>query len=50
MTLGTNTIWTISPDVRSTYMNDGAVLLDIKKGSLLWAESDCRPRVGDHRG
>src|SRR5260370_22371171 len=32
MTLGTNTIWTISPDVRSTYTNDGAVLLDIKKG------------------
>ncbi|PYU69762.1 MAG: hypothetical protein DMG49_12500 [Acidobacteria bacterium] len=32
MTLGNNTIWMISPDVRSTYTEDGAVLLDIKKG------------------
>lgn len=25
-------IWRISPDVRSTYSEDGAVLLDIRKG------------------
>jgi hypothetical protein len=27
-----NTMWSVSPDVRSTYSEDGAVLLDIKKG------------------
>jgi Coenzyme PQQ synthesis protein D (PqqD) len=32
MTPGNNTIWTVSPHVRSTYTDDGAVLLDIKKG------------------
>jgi len=27
-----NAIWLVSPDVRSTYSEDGAVLLDIRKG------------------
>lgn len=27
-----NPIWLVSPDVRSTYSEDGAVLLDIRKG------------------
>src|SRR5260370_40528970 len=27
-----NAMWLVSPDVRSTYSEDGAVLLDIKKG------------------
>jgi hypothetical protein len=28
----TNAMWLVSPDVRSTYSQDGAVLLDIRKG------------------
>ncbi len=27
-----NALWLVSPDVRSTYSQDGAVLLDIRKG------------------
>lgn len=27
-----NDVWLVSPDVRSTYSQDGAVLLDIRKG------------------
>jgi hypothetical protein len=27
-----NAMWLVSPDVRSTYSEDGAVLLDIQKG------------------
>jgi hypothetical protein len=27
-----NAMWLVSPDVRSTYSEDGAVLLDIRKG------------------
>ena len=32
MKTDSNAIWLVSPDVRSTYSEDGAVLLDIGKG------------------
>ena len=32
MKTDSNTVWLVSPDVRSTYSEDGAVLLDIQKG------------------
>lgn len=32
MKTDSNAIWLVSPDVRSTYSEDGAVLLDIRKG------------------
>ena len=32
MKTGANARWLVSPDVRSTYSEDGAVLLDIRRG------------------
>ncbi len=32
MKTDSNAMWLVSPDVRSTYSEDGAVLLDIRKG------------------
>lgn len=32
MKTDSNAMWLVSPDVRSTYSKDGAVLLDIRKG------------------
>ncbi len=32
MKTDSNAMWSVSPDVRSTYSEDGAVLLDIRKG------------------
>jgi len=46
---GTNTIWTISPDVRSTYTNMERYCSTSKRASAT-AESGLPPACGDHRG
>lgn len=54
-----NTKWGISPDVRSTYTDDGAVLLDIRKGlcyslnpvaARIWSTVEASPCGVDLRG
>ena len=51
--------WSISPDVRSTYSEDGAVLLDIRKGlcyslnpvaARVWSTVEASPSGVDLRG
>jgi hypothetical protein len=46
--------WEVSPDVRATYSDDGAVLLDIEKGlcyslnvvgSRIWVTIESRPKI-----
>jgi hypothetical protein len=50
-----DTRWEISPDVRATYSEDGAVLLDIDKGlcyslnvvgSQIWVTIESAPGIG----
>lgn len=50
-----DTRWNVSPDVRATYSEDGAVLLDIDKGlcyslnvvgSQIWLTIESRPGIG----
>jgi hypothetical protein len=54
-----NAMWLVSPDVRSTYSEDGAVLLDIRKGlcyslnavaSRVWSTVEESPSGVDLRG
>ncbi len=54
-----NAIWLASPDVRSTYSEDGAVLLDIRKGlcyslnpvaARVWSTVEASPSGVDLRG
>lgn len=54
-----NSRWGISPDVRSTYTDDGAVLLDIRKGlcyslnpvaARIWSTVEASPSGVDFRG
>ena len=51
--------WLVSPDVRSTYSEDGAVLLDIQKGlcyslnpvaARVWSKVEASPSGVDLRG
>jgi len=52
-------MWLVSPDVRSTYSEDGAVLLDIRKGlcyslnpvaARIWSTVEASPSGVDLRG
>jgi coenzyme PQQ synthesis protein D (PqqD) len=52
-------MWLVSPDVRSTYSEDGAVLLDIRKGrcyslnpvaARVWSTVEASPSGIDLRG
>jgi len=54
-----NAKWLVSPDVRSTYSEDGAVLLDIQKGlcytldpvaASIWSAVEASPSGVDLRG
>ena len=54
-----NAKWLASPDVRSTYSEDGAVLLDIRKGlcyslnpvaARVWSTVEASPSGLDFRG
>ena len=54
-----NAMWLVSPDVRSTYSEDGAVLLDIRKGlcyslnpvaARVWSTVEASPSGVDLRG
>jgi len=54
-----NARWLVSPDVRSTYSEDGAVLLDIRKGlcyslnpvaARVWSTVEASPSGLDLRG
>ena len=54
-----NALWLVSPDVRSTYSEDGAVLLDIQKGlcyslnpvaARVWSTVEASPSGVDLRG
>ncbi len=54
-----NVRWLVSPDVRSTYSEDGAVLLDIRKGlcyslnsvaARVWSTVEASPSGVDLRG
>jgi hypothetical protein len=54
-----NAKWLVSPDVRSTYSEDGAVLLDIRKGlcyslnpvaARVWSTVEASPSGVDLRG
>ena len=54
-----NARWLVSPDVRSTYSEDGAVLLDIRKGlcyslnpvaARVWSTLEASPSGVDLRG
>jgi len=54
-----NAMWLVSPDVRSTYSQDGAVLLDIRKGlcyslnpvaARIWSTVEASPSGVDLRG
>src|SRR6266446_2062964 len=54
-----NAMWLVSPDVRSTYSEDGAVLLDIRKGlcyslnpvaARVWSTVEASPSGVDIRG
>lgn len=54
-----NAMWLVSPDVRSTYSEDGAVLLDIRKGlcyslnpvaARIWNTVEASPSGVDFRG
>jgi len=54
-----NAIWLVSPDVRSTYSEDGAELLDIRKGlcyslnsvaARVWSTVEASPSGLDLRG
>jgi len=54
-----NAVWSVSPDVRSTYSEDGAVLLDIQKGlcyslnpvaARVWSTVESSPSGVDLRG
>ena len=54
-----NARWLVSPDVRSTYSEDGAVLLDIRKGlcyslnsvaARVWSTLEGSPSGVDLRG
>lgn len=54
-----NAKWLVSPDVRSTYSEDGAVLLDIRKGlcyslnpvaARIWSAVEASPLGVDFRG
>ena len=54
-----NAMWLVSPDVRSTYSEDGAVLLDIRKGlcyslnpvaARVWSIVEASPSGLDLRG
>jgi len=54
-----NAKWLVSPDVRSTYSEDGAVLLDIQKGlcyslnpvaARVWSTVEASPSGVDLRG
>ncbi len=54
-----NAMWWVSPDVRSTYSEDGAVLLDIRKGlcyslnpvaARIWSTVEASPSGVDLRG
>ena len=54
-----NAVWLVSPDVRSTYSEDGAVLLDIRKGlcyslnpvaARVWSTVEAGPSGVDLRG
>jgi len=54
-----NAVWLVSPDVRSTYSEDGAVLLDIRKGlcyslnpvaARVWSTVEASPSGVDLRG
>ena len=54
-----NAMWLVSPDVRSTYSEDGAVLLDIRKGlcyslnpvaARVWSAVEASPSGVDLRG
>jgi len=54
-----NAKWLVSPDVRSTYSEDGAVLLDIQKGlcyslnpvaARIWSTVEANPSGVDLRG
>jgi Coenzyme PQQ synthesis protein D (PqqD) len=59
MKTNANALWLISPDVRSTYSEDGAVLLDIRKGlcyslnpvaSRIWVTIESSQAGIDFRG
>ena len=59
MKTGANAMWLVSPDVRSTYSEDGAVLLDIRKGlcyslnpvaARVWSTVEASPSGVDFRG
>jgi Coenzyme PQQ synthesis protein D (PqqD) len=54
-----NAMWLVSPDVRSTYSEDGAVLLDIRKGlcyslnpvaARVWSTVEASPSGVDFAG
>ena len=59
MKTDSNAMWLVSPDVRSTYSEDGAVLLDIRKGlcyslnpvaARIWSTVEASPSGVDLRG
>ena len=59
MKADSNATWLVSPDVRSTYSEDGAVLLDIRKGlcyslnpvaARVWSTVEASPSGVDLRG
>ncbi len=59
MKTDSNAMWLASPDVRSTYSEDGAVLLDIRKGlcyslnpvaARIWSTVEASPSGVDLRG
>ena len=59
MKTDSNAMWLVSPDVRSTYSEDGAVLLDIRKGlcyslnpvaARVWSAVEARPSGVDLHG
>ena len=59
MKTDSNAIWLVSPDVRSTYSEDGAVLLDIQKGlcyslnpvaARVWSTVEASPSGVGRRG
>ncbi len=59
MKADSNAMWLVSPDVRSTYSEDGAVLLDIRKGlcyslnpvaARVWSTVEASPSGVDLRG
>ena len=59
MKTDSNTVWLVSPDVRSTYSEDGSVPLDIQKGlcyslnpvaARVWSTVEASPSGVDLRG